>query len=89
VHDSQTGLAASMSPSGIDLRRSGNVQATSYIGSARPLACVATRRNVQRRNGVLELSLGWAGVDAHGRGMRAMARGRYAGTIGAKTHQQY
>ena len=65
------------------------VQETSYNGSARPLVTVATRRKVQRRNGVRDSGLGWAGGVAHGRGIRAMARGSYPLDSSAKRHQQY
>ena len=62
-----------MSPSGIARRRSGKVHATSYIGSSRPFATVATLRNVQRRSGVLDADVGRALDVLKGRGISAMA----------------
>ena len=62
-----------MSPSGIALRLSGKVHATSYIGSSWPFEMFVTRLNVQRRRGALDALSGRVADVAKGRGISAMA----------------
>lgn len=69
MHESQIGRADSTSPNGMALRLSGNVHATSYIGSSRGRAIEVTLRNVHRRSGVAAASGARGGVETNGRCM--------------------
>lgn len=89
MHDSQIGRADSTSPSGTATRRSGNVHATSYIGSSRALATATTRRNVQRRSDVPAVGVTRAGGFAIGRGVIAMAATLTANAVVRQGNQQY